>query len=178
VKSRTRYGSRLSELFFNTNMVIEVLETVPRKDDLNWRRVGKVQPTPARAWHTELSGGASDSVRCPRLVNGELAALEKRERRHVYKSPDCPVSQRRQQPTVVCAINARHVVRANSRLGTPNCPVCTGQCPVRQPVSRTNGRLRPVWKEIEHRTVRCTTRQKARIAYQIDVQRLLAALGL
>jgi hypothetical protein len=31
---------------------------------------------------------------------------------------------------------------------------------------------------VVHRTVRCTTRQKARIAYQIDVQRLLAALGL
>jgi hypothetical protein len=29
-----------------------------------------------------------------------------------------------------------------------------------------------------HRTVRCTTRRKARIAYQIDVQRFLAALGL
>jgi hypothetical protein len=31
---------------------------------------------------------------------------------------------------------------------------------------------------VVHRTVWCTTRQKARIAYQIDVQRLLAALGL
>jgi hypothetical protein len=31
---------------------------------------------------------------------------------------------------------------------------------------------------VMHRTVRCTTRQKARTAYQIDVQRLLAALGL
>jgi hypothetical protein len=31
---------------------------------------------------------------------------------------------------------------------------------------------------VVHRTVRCTTRQKARIAYQIDVQWLLAALGL
>jgi hypothetical protein len=56
-----------------------VLETVPRKEDLNWRRVGKVQPTPARAWYTGLSGGAPDSVRCPRLVNGESAALEKRK---------------------------------------------------------------------------------------------------
>jgi hypothetical protein len=27
-------------------------------------------------------------------------------------------------------------------------------------------------------TVRCTTRQKARMAFQIDLQRLLAALGL
>jgi hypothetical protein len=55
-----------------------VLETVPRKEDLNWRRVGKVQPTPTRVWHAGLSGGAPDSVRCPRLVNGEPAALEKR----------------------------------------------------------------------------------------------------
>jgi hypothetical protein len=31
---------------------------------------------------------------------------------------------------------------------------------------------------VVHQTVRCTTRQKARISYQIDLQRLLAALGL
>jgi hypothetical protein len=118
---------------------------VPRKEDSNWRRVGKVQPTPARAWHTGLSDGAPDSVRCPRLVKRELAPLGKRERRCGYNSPNCPMSQRRQQPTVVRAINARHVVRANGRLGTLDCPM-------RQPVLRTNGRLRLVWKEIEHRT--------------------------
>jgi hypothetical protein len=67
---------------------------VPRKEDLNWRKVGKVQPTPAWAWHTRLSGGAPDSVRCPRLVNGELAALGKRERRRGYNSLDCPVIHR------------------------------------------------------------------------------------
>jgi hypothetical protein len=98
-------------------------------------------------------------------------------------APDCPVSQRRQRPTVGRTINARHMARANGRLGTLDCPVCIGQCPVRQPIPRTNGRLRPLWKEIEHRKTTvavwwCTTRQKARIAYQIDVQRLLAALGL
>jgi hypothetical protein len=75
-----------------------------------------------------------------------------------YNSPDCLVSQQRQQPTVVRAINARHMVRANGQLGTPDCPVCTGQCPVRQPVPRTNGRLRPVWKEIEHRTATVAVR--------------------
>jgi hypothetical protein len=32
--------------------------------------------------------------------------------------------------------------------------------------------------QVVHRTVRCTTRQKARIAFQVDLQRLLAALGL
>jgi hypothetical protein len=31
---------------------------------------------------------------------------------------------------------------------------------------------------VVHRTVRCSTRQKARIAFQADIQRLLAALGL
>ena len=31
----------------------------------------------ARAWHTGLSGGAPDSVRCARLVNGEVAGLGK-----------------------------------------------------------------------------------------------------
>jgi hypothetical protein len=31
---------------------------------------------------------------------------------------------------------------------------------------------------VVHRTVRCATRQKERIAFQLDLQRLLAALGL
>jgi hypothetical protein len=31
---------------------------------------------------------------------------------------------------------------------------------------------------VVHMTVRCTTRQKARIAFQVDLQRLLTALGL
>jgi hypothetical protein len=62
------------------------------------------------------------------------------------------VSQRRLQPTVVRTINARHVARTNGRLGTPDCPVCTGQCPMCQLAQRTNDRLCPVWKEIEHRT--------------------------
>jgi hypothetical protein len=55
-----------------------VLETVPRKEERRWRKVGYVQPKTARAWHTGLSGGAPDSVRCPRLLDSELAALENR----------------------------------------------------------------------------------------------------
>jgi hypothetical protein len=31
---------------------------------------------------------------------------------------------------------------------------------------------------VVHRTVRCTNRQKARIDYQIEIKRLIAALGL
>jgi hypothetical protein len=57
-----------------------VLETVTTEEEKNWRRVGYVQSTAARAWRTRLSGGAPDSVRCPRLVNGEPTAFENRRR--------------------------------------------------------------------------------------------------
>jgi hypothetical protein len=50
--------------------------------------------------------------------------------------------------TVGRAIRARRVAHANGRLGAPDCPVCTGQCPVRQPAQRSNDRLRQEWKEI------------------------------
>jgi hypothetical protein len=91
---------------------------------------------------------------CPVPQAGSASTGHSREKRRLrgYKSSDCPVSQRCQRPTVGRAINARHVARANGRLGTPDSPVCTGQCPVRQPVPRPNGRLRLIWKEIAHRT--------------------------
>jgi hypothetical protein len=75
--------------------------------------------------------------------------------------------------------------RAYGRKGAPDCPVCTGQCPVRQRLQSANGWLRQIRKEIRtgqypvvHRTVRCARRQKARIAFLECTQRLLAALGL
>ena len=75
--------------------------------------------------------------------------------------------------------------RANGQKGAPDCPVCTGQCPVRQRLWIFNGRLCQNRKEIRtgqcpvvHRTVRCARRQKARIAFLECSQRLLAALGL
>jgi hypothetical protein len=34
----------------------------------------------------------------------------------------------------------------------PDCPVCTGQCPVRQRAPRSNDWMRPIWKEIAHWT--------------------------
>jgi hypothetical protein len=57
--------------------------------------------------------------------------------------------------------------RANGLMGAPDCPVCTGQCPVRQRLQIFNGRLRQFRKA-----------QKARIAFLDCSQRLLAALGL
>jgi hypothetical protein len=61
------------------------------------------------------------------------------------------------EPTVANANGRPHNLRAtcgraNGRLGTPDCPVCTGQCPMHQPIPRTNGRLLSVGKDIKHRT--------------------------
>jgi hypothetical protein len=57
------------------------------------------------------------------------------------------------EPTVDCAtvgseIGGQHVARANGRKGAPDCLVCIGQCPVRQPTPRCNGHLRQKRKEI------------------------------
>jgi hypothetical protein len=84
--------------------------------------------------------------------------------------------------TVGRAIRGRRVARANGRQGAPDCPVCTGQCPVRQLARSCNGHLRQKRKEIRTGpstvTVRCATRQKARMTFLVGLQRLLAALGL
>jgi hypothetical protein len=118
-------------------MVIQVLETVTKEE-----KKGKSWPCAANTssvWHTGLSSGAPDSVRCARLASGELAALGKKQRcmaiihRTVWWRTGLSG-----EPTVASA--------------RPKCPVCTGQCPVRQPTPRTNGRMRQIWKEIAHRT--------------------------
>jgi adenylylsulfate kinase-like enzyme len=57
-----------------------VLETV-RKEEKKPKRLGSMQPNFNSVWHTGLSGGAPDSVRCARRVSGESAALGNRRRR-------------------------------------------------------------------------------------------------
>jgi hypothetical protein len=58
------------------------------------KRLGSVQPKLSSVWHTGLSSGAPDSVRCARLVSGEKAALGKRSAAYDNNSSDCTVSQR------------------------------------------------------------------------------------
>jgi hypothetical protein len=60
--------------------------------------------------------------------------------------------------TVASAIRGRRMARTNGRQGAPDCPVCTGQCPVRQRARSCNGRLRLFWKGIAHRTATVTVR--------------------
>jgi hypothetical protein len=137
---------------------------------------------------------------CPVCQAGvcQLAALGKQLTAYDYKSPDCLVVHRTVrwctgvsgEPTVSRANGRPQNPRATRGKcqrsdGAPDCPVCIGQCPVRQRLQDCNGRLRQIRKEIRtgqcpvvHRTVRCARRQKARIAFLECSQRLLAALGL
>jgi hypothetical protein len=148
--------------------------------------------------HRTVSGGASDSVRwcigqCPVRQTGadQLAALGSRRRRTAINhrtvrwctglSGEPTVGWANGRPCNPCVTRGR----ANGLMGAPDCPVCTGQCPVRQRLQIFNGRLCQNRKGIctgqcpvVHRTVRCTRRQKARFAFLDCSQRLLATLGL
>jgi hypothetical protein len=109
--------------------------------------------------HRTVSGGAPNSVRCTRLNSGEQATLGKVWRRTaIIHRTVWWCTGLSGEPTVDCA-NGRprnpRVTRgrANGQMGAPDCPVCTGQCPVHQRLQDCNGRLRPFWKEIGRRTV-------------------------
>jgi hypothetical protein len=94
-KSTRRYVSRLSTFVLGTNQVYLSARNRKRK---RLEESACVQPRLSTVWHTGLSGGAPDSVRCARLVSDELATLGKTSAVYNYNSPDCPVSQRPQNP--------------------------------------------------------------------------------
>jgi hypothetical protein len=145
----------------------------------------------AQSGCTGLSGGAPESVRCARLaaVNWLLSGLHQRRTAKNHRTVRWRTGLSG-EPTVSRANGRPRNPRAMRGMcqrseGAPDCPVCTGQCPVRQRLQDCNGRLRQIRKEIRtgqypvvHRTVRCARRQKARIAFLKCSQRLLAALGL
>jgi hypothetical protein len=166
-----------------------VLETGEIKLEKRWPCSAKV----CSVWvHRTVSGDSPDSVRCARLAlaNSLLSGLHRRHTAKIHRTVRWCTGLSG-EPTVGRGIRARRVARANDREGhrtvrcAPDCPVCTGQCLVRQRLGICNGRLRQIRKEIRtgqcpvvHRTVRCAKRQKARIAFLDCSQRLLAALGL
>jgi hypothetical protein len=95
---------------------------------------------------------------CPvrQVGSGELDALGKELTVYGYNSPDCPVSQRSTEPTVGCAIRARHVAAeptvgrghrtvrcapdTPNKEGNPHWTVSGGapDCPVRQATEGKN----------------------------------------
>jgi hypothetical protein len=127
-----------------------VLESENReREGLGWK-----QPRLSSVWHTGLSGGAPDSVRCARLapanwpLSGNLQRRTAIIHRTVQWCTGLSGEPTAASATVGRAIRARCVAPTNGRLGAPDCPVCTGQCPVRQRLQSCNGRLCHFRKEI------------------------------
>jgi hypothetical protein len=87
------------------------------------KRLGSVQPNLCSVWHTGLSGGALDSVRCARLDSGEQAALRRIWRRTtiihrtVRWCTGLSGEPTTASATVGRAIHERRVARANGRRG-------------------------------------------------------------
>jgi hypothetical protein len=81
----------LVHLFLRSYLSARNSEKRRRKET---KKLGSVQPKLSSVWHTGLSSGAPDSVRCARLVSGEKAALGKRSAAYGYNSLDCPVVHR------------------------------------------------------------------------------------
>jgi hypothetical protein len=126
-----------------------------------------------------LSGGAPDcpvSLQHPRprssATNSSLSGIHRGRRD--YNSPDCPVSQSHlsQRSTVKSAGNTWLEPTVSWAHQTVRCDNGVA--------GSTVGRQER--KEIAHWTAtvaaRCTTRQKTGIAFQVGLQRLLAALAL
>jgi hypothetical protein len=168
-----------------------VLETERRRKEKRCKKLDCVQPRLSSVWHTGHVRCTPDSARCARLTRREEAALGNSPTAYGYNSPDCPVCTGLSgEPTVGRANGRQRNLRAtrgraNGRKGAPDCPVCIGHVRCANGSQICNGRLRRLRKEIGHRTVsgvhrtvRCTSRQKARSAFQFCSQRLLAALGL
>jgi hypothetical protein len=137
----------------------------------NWNCLGSSSQDSAESGSTGLSGGAPDSVRCARLARAKwpLSGIRRRRTAIIHRTvrcaPDCPVSQRSAGPTVGRAIYAGHVAEPTARMGHRTVRCANGSL-------AANGRLRRSRKEIGHRTVsdvhrtvRCTSRQKARSAF-------------
>jgi hypothetical protein len=192
-KTRTRCVSRLSELFLSTNIFCLSARNSEKRTA---KCLGSVQPKLCSVWHTgqcpvvhrTVSGAPGWT-----LVNMPLSRKVWRCTAIIHRTVRW-YTRLSGEPTVDCANGRQRNQRATRGLsqrlvGAPDCPVCTGQCPVSQEDRCSNGQLSPIWKEIAHRTcyrtclvvhrtVRSATRQKANIAFQKEFQRLLGPLGL
>jgi hypothetical protein len=153
-----------------------VLGTLTNQMKLDWRSLAKFSQTCTSLRCTGLSSGqVQQRTRCSREISEGAAAKIHQTIQWCTRlsgEPTAPAS------TVGSTISERRVARANGHQDAPDCPV-------RQGHRRLNGRLHLKRKEIRHcscpvvhRTVRCTNRHKARIAYQMEIQRLLAVLEL
>ena len=122
-----------------------MLETEKRKEPKDLARCSQIS----------AQSSTPDSVRCARLDSGEQATLGRIWRRTtiIHRTirwcTGLSGEPTAASATVDRAICGRRVARANGRQGAPDCPVCTGQCPVCQLPRSCNSRLRQKRKEID-----------------------------
>ena len=107
-----------------------MLETERRRKGKSCKRLGCVQLRLSSAWHTGLSGGALDSVRCARLNSGEQASLGRSLATIGYNLPDCPVNGRLGQRSA--AQPARDTWTSQRSNGGTGLSGVHRTCPVRQ----------------------------------------------
>jgi hypothetical protein len=151
---------------------------------LDWRSLAKSNQTSTSLRYTGLSGvhrivsGAQAGPAANSLLSGISEGIVAKNHRTVQWRTELSGEPTAPAPMVGSAISGRRVARANSHQDARDCLM-------RQGDRRPNGRLSQKRKEIGHcscsvvhRIVRCPNRQKAKIAYQMEIQRLLAALGL
>jgi hypothetical protein len=162
-----------------------VLESGKEKD---WKRVGCVQPIGAQSRCTGLCPVRQAGLRWTGHSRETMAAYD-------YNSPDCPVVHQTVRWANDCQCNGRLCNPRATRGPSQRSAGGTGLSGVHRtvsgaPTSPKIQRSAVLGMEgdphrrcysgcpVVHRTVRCATRQKARIAFQECFQRLLAALGL
>jgi hypothetical protein len=165
-----------------------VLETEGRRKGKRCKRLGCVQPRLSSVWHTGLSGGAPDSVRCARLNSGEQAALGRSLATYDYNSPDYPVVHRTvrwangrlgQRSAAQSARDAWPSQRSDRGTGLSGVHRTANGSKTATVVCAGYGRKSGTGQcSVVHRTVRCATQLKARIAFLDCFQRLLGPLCL
>ena len=114
----------------------------------------------------------------------KLVAFGKNSGRHDYNSPDYLVCTGLSGVPATRPANDRPrdqwVTRAstNSHTVAPDCPVCHGGSWLMVGFARRGRKSRIVRCLMVHRTFRCAHGQKATSAFQMELKRLLVALGL
>jgi hypothetical protein len=147
-KTRTRCVSRLSELFLSTNIFCLSARNSEKRIA---KSLSSVQPKLCSVWLTGLSGAPGWTP-----VNRSLSGEVWRRTTIIHRTVRWCTGLSG-EPTVDCANGWQRDQRATRGLSqrivsTPDCPVCTRQCPVSQDDRFSNGQLSPFWKEITYRT--------------------------
>jgi hypothetical protein len=145
---------------------------------LDWRSLAQGSQTCTSLRCTGLSGVHRTVSGAQAGARDELAALGKSWGSRDYNSPDCLVSQPRscQRSTAQSAGNVWPALIVTRPHQTVRC--AKGVVAATVGFTKKGRESRTVPCPVVHRTVWCAHGQKTTMAFQMELQRLLAALGL